>query len=58
MGRKQREPVLLTVREPKWEKCKPMQYDQVVVDSTVMFYYVDQALAWSYGTKSVCLLTI
>lgn len=32
--------------------------DQVVVDSTVMFYYVDQALAWSYGTKSVCLLTI
>lgn len=32
--------------------------DQVVVDSTVMFYYVDQVLAWSYGTKSVCLLTI
>lgn len=36
--------------------CNDQVY--VVVDSTVMFYYVNQALAWSYGTKSVCLLTI
>lgn len=27
--------------------------DQVVVDSTVMFYYVDQALAWSYMEQNL-----